>query len=151
MAMLNLASCTSREQEILKIVQFCVKNDADIQLLSREMKAAATRDGMTYIDNSQATRAALAATAQTPAQKKDALGAVSFYMGNNDGTGASAGNIDMSPFDIVIGFAYDRDAQAAEAVADRLIARLGKHWRIIQVAPDSGALALKECAEQAKS
>lgn len=147
-ATLIVSSCSPRQQEILKIVQFCVKNDADIQLLSREMRATATREGMTFIDSSKAAREALVATTQTPAQKGDTLGVISFYMGNNAGTGVSAGNIDASPYDIALGFAYDSDAKAANAFANRLIARLAKHWRIIPVAPADAPLALKECSDQ---
>ena len=145
-----LSSCTERKQEILKIVQLCVKNEADMQLLSQEMKFAVMREGLTLIDNSKATQEELSATAKTAKQKRDALWAVSFYAGNNDGTGVNVSNVDMSPNDITLAFAYDHDAKAATVFSDRLTARLAKHWRIIPIALDSGPVALKECASVAR-
>jgi hypothetical protein len=141
-----LASCSPRQQEPFKMVQFCLTNSAGADLLSREMRAAAISEGLKFIDNTMATRRGLAITAQTPAQKRDALWVVSFYAGDGDGMGVGAGNMGMSPFDVAVGFTYGSDAKAATAFADRLIARLAKHWRIIPVAPGAGAFPLKECS-----
>lgn len=145
LAIAILSSCSPRQQEPFKMVQFCLTNSAGADLLSHEMRAAAISEGLKFIDNTMATRRGLAITAQTPAQKRDALWVIDFTIQNDDGMGVTAINMGMTPFDVAVGFGYGSDEKAATAFADRLLERLAKHWRIIAVAPGAGAFPLKEC------
>lgn len=145
LAMTFLSSCQPRQQEPFKMVQFCVKNNAGIDILSRELRATAKNEGMHFIDNTKAARNGLAVTAQSPSQQQEAFWLVHFVLQTEDGMGATATNLGLSPFEFGLGFTDAGDINKASSFATRIVKKLEKYWRIIPIAPGVGALPSKEC------
>lgn len=137
-ALSAVMSCSPHQQQSFKTVQFCVDPAHGIEALTRELRSFASIERLTYIDNTAAARRGLKATAQTPAQAREAEWVIQLLVQNESGLGVTATNLGLGPNNVALGFTSAGDNRSASQFASRLIKRLSRHWKVFPVPVGQG-------------
>ena len=137
--------CSQHQQEAFKTVKVCVADSQGINRLAQIMRESAKAEGMTYIDNTAATRRGLSVTAQSDRDRKEAEWVVNFEIQGSNGMGVTATNLGHSPFEMALGFSVGSNRFEAESFAERLIGTLKARWRVVSVQKGEDSQKLTKC------
>lgn len=124
----------------------CVEDEAGLEVLRQTLREAANAEGLRFVDMS----------ASRPAQLK-AVGASMEYLlkpehyfevwgDGGSGAGFSASNLDLSSFEVSVGFGGGADDQLeAKHLGGRVLMDLPPSWHIDFIPSDRGALPTGSC------
>ena len=143
-----VCSCAEGKRPFL-MVQLCLKDQNGTALFKSEMQALAQREGLRYVDRSDATQSELKLLGTTDRNMHPDGGVIYLGVERNDGFGLEAANLGLNDFDVVVGFADVGTRDASRKFADRVVAQLKTHWAVTVVPPGRGALPDPNCEANA--
>lgn len=109
------------------------------------MRSTAEAERLQFTDNSMHVAKSLEVTAQTDAQRQEAIGAIDLHIEGKAGLGATASNLGLGQYDVAIGFTAGEDAGKAHLLAERLVKDLSHYFQVLEVPLGRGAMPLKGC------
>lgn len=138
-----LPGCSGGES--FRTVQTCVSNERGVADLKTLMRSTAQAEQLEFIDNSTQAASALQQTAQSDADRRDAVGAIDVHIEGNGGLGATAGNLGLPRYQVALAFTEGSNAAKAHRLAERLIKELSHHFKVEEVPLGKGVVPVKDC------
>jgi hypothetical protein len=135
----------ARGQVAFQTVQMCVGNQQGMAELKNVMMTVAHAEGLQFIDNSARAAVELKAVGADKALKRDVDSAIDFHIEGAGGTGVTAGNLGLLPYQVRLGFTEGGDPAKAHQLADTLVRALSQRWEVQTVPPGEGILPMKTC------
>src|SRR6478609_157864 len=111
-----VAGCSGGQQSF-RTVQTCVSNETGVMQLQALMRSAAQAEHLKFIDSSAQAASGLQQTAQSDADRHDAVGAIALHIEGNGGSGATASNLGLPRYQVALGFTEGSDAAKAHRLA----------------------------------
>ena len=136
-----LAACTPTKHPFL-MVQVCLQNADQLEVLKSELESMARQEGMRYIDRSADTE-----------QEMKRLEVYEYPDGwllnvgarAADGFSFGASNFGLGPYDVAIGFNGDHANKSHSRLAERLVSKLSGIWKVKVVPEGTGAFPDPRC------
>lgn len=141
---LILSACSPARQPFL-MVQTCLLDEKGIGEFLATMRAIARDDGMEYIDGSAQTQRELQLLQKSDSGIPVNKHQINIGVRRQDGMGLSAGNLGLSNYQVVIGFAEGSDPTKAREFSSRVIQKLSKRWPLETIPQGKGAFPMKNC------
>lgn len=141
----GLSSC-SKTQESFLTIQTCVINDDGMRDFLVMMASVSKQFELRYVDGSKSTRDGLVDTAQSGRDVNEAARVINIGLEGDAGLGLTAGNLGLAPHQVAIGFTAGRNRVLANRLADTVVTRLSKHWRVISVPAGTGVQRMSGCS-----
>lgn len=146
-----LAACLHgcfQSQEAFLIVQTCVVNKEGATQLLGIMRQVAALENAQFINNGSNPANGLRDTGADKRLNEDASLAIDAHIEEGTGTGVSAGNLRLRPYQVAFGFTEGSQPARAHRLADRLVQELSRHWPVQKVPQGQGVLPMPSCGSE---
>lgn len=143
-AALLLVGCEPGRRPFL-MVQMCLSNEQDVAALIDELKSIASAEQLEFVDNSRNTERELRAVGYSGHERTGGSRAINVGVLRKDGMGIGAGNLGLPGYQVAMGFSEGSNAVEAHDFANRVLARLKKHWPVEVVPVGTGAQPMAGC------
>lgn len=139
-----LNGCTSGKHPFL-MVEMCLSNAQGARVLTDELRSIASAEKLDFIDRSSETERELKTVGYTGKERTANSRVINIGVLRRDGMGLGAGNLGLPGYQVAIGFSEGSNSIEAHQFADRVLKRLGQHWRIDTVPAGTGAKPMVDC------
>jgi hypothetical protein len=141
-----LGACTPAAHPF-RMVTMCVNDKPGMVEFANVMRSIALAENMKFADGSANTQRNINAISPTVDEKHQPSMLINIGLERKDGLTVGAGNLGLSTYQVAVGFSDGARLSESQAVADRVVAELRKHWQVQQVPGGSGALPMKGCGD----
>lgn len=141
---LSLLGCQGAPGPFL-IIQMCVQDRQGLETLRHELRDIATREGMRYLDGSEATKNSIEMMKSGELRRNDGTPYLNIQLNRGDGVGIGAGNLGLPGYQVALAFNSGNDRREAERISSAVVDRLGQYWQVIPVPEGQGAKPMEGC------
>ncbi len=140
-----MSACSDGREGPFLTAQLCVQNRAGMQVLVDDLKVIAKARGMSFKDNSDATKRDLETVGYAARERSDGSPVLNVAVGDGDGLSVGATNLGLPGYQVALGFSEGSDATKTSRFAEEVLAQIGKRWSVERLPQGVGALPQAGC------